>query len=757
MPDLILYNGIIHTMDNSADASANVSAIAITGHQISAVGTDEQILPLAGSGKDCRIIDLQGKCVVPGFTDSHCHILHTGLAHLQVPLGGARSVEEIVELVREFIEKYRIPEGTWVQGTGYNHNLFSDRRQPTRYDLDRISVSHPILIDRVCGHIGAANTLALSITGFDRDDLQIEGGGGILRDESGIPTGVIVETALDMIHRCIPAPSPEQVRKAILSVFEEASSYGITAMHSDDSCGVDIDTVMETYRQMEKEGLSTVRVWEEVETPRPAHLKAFLEKGLRTGSGSRFFKIGNIKLFADGSLGARTALMREDYCGCPGDRGIQVYTDENLCEMAHMAHEAGMQVAIHAIGDGAAAQCVRAFSFAHSFDDRDLRDRIVHCQFADDELLDLMAENHICADIQPPFTATDYPIVRDRVGSRENGSYAWRSMLQRGIPLGGGSDTPVEPFDPIWGIHCAVNRTDRDGNPSGGWHPEEKLTALEALRIYTMGGAYLSMEEDARGSIAPGKYADLAVLDRDILAVPPEEIRFIKNVMTVMDGRIVWSAENTKEATHMSDKILLYVPQILQNPELPNGCEITSCCEVLQFLGYPADKCDLADHYLPRSEKWYGTDPDQFYMGDPHLDDSSPETGYYCFAGPVVTAANKYLSERGGAHYAVDLTGASQEMLAEQLRKGRPFIFWASLHFKDIQFDERGAYELPGGRTHRVFHQLHCMVCKGMDDTSFYIADPLDFNTSVPKDIFMKIYHQLGDRAVVILPAGEKV
>ena len=196
--------------------------------------------------------------------------------------------------------------------------------------------------------------------------------------------------------------------------------------------------------------------------------------------------------------------------------------------------------------------------------------------------------------------------------------------------------------------------------------------------------------------------------------------------------------------------IYLPVPQILQNPELPNGCEITSLCEILNYLGFPADKCDLADHYLPRSEKWYGTDPDLLYMGNPHLDDASPETGYYCFAGPIVTAADRYLSERSSSFRAHDLTGASQEDLEHQLKAGRPFIFWASLHFDDIQYDECGSYPLPGGRSHRVFRQLHCMVCRGETEKEFLIADPLDFNTTVPKEQFMKIYRQLGSRAAAI-------
>ena len=197
--------------------------------------------------------------------------------------------------------------------------------------------------------------------------------------------------------------------------------------------------------------------------------------------------------------------------------------------------------------------------------------------------------------------------------------------------------------------------------------------------------------------------------------------------------------------------IMLPVPQILQNPELPNGCEITSLCELLNFMGIPADKCDLADNYLPRSERWYGADPDEVYMGDPHIDDTSPESGYYCFAGPIIKAARAYLAARGrGDLEPVDLTGCGLEELEAQLAAGRPFIFWASLHFNDIRFDKCGSYPLPGGRTHRVFHTLHCMVCRGMDDDSFYIADPLDFNEKVPKEQFMRVFRQLGSRAVII-------
>lgn len=197
-------------------------------------------------------------------------------------------------------------------------------------------------------------------------------------------------------------------------------------------------------------------------------------------------------------------------------------------------------------------------------------------------------------------------------------------------------------------------------------------------------------------------------------------------------------------------KIMHNVPQILQNPELPNGCEITSLCQLLHFYGFEADKCDLADNYLPQSENWYGADPEKVYMGNPRLDDASPETGYYCFQGPIVSAANKYLQEHNSSLQAYSLHDLSEDDLEDLLISGYPFIFWASLRFNDIGFDPAPAWKLPEGRMHKAFHTLHCMVCKGCDDNYFYIADPLDLNKGVERKQFMKIYRQLGSRSVII-------
>ena len=190
--------------------------------------------------------------------------------------------------------------------------------------------------------------------------------------------------------------------------------------------------------------------------------------------------------------------------------------------------------------------------------------------------------------------------------------------------------------------------------------------------------------------------------------------------------------------------------QILQNPELPNGCEITSLCELLHYYGFHPDKCELADHYLPQSKEWYGADPDLVYLGNPRLDDGSAESGYYCFAGPLIQAADKYLKEQKSQLRAKDLTGADEKVLLSLLKRGKPFIFWASLHFHDIQFDPVGPWTLPDGRTHTPFHTLHCMVCCGVDEEFFYIADPLDYNQKIERSLFMKIFRQLGSRVVIL-------
>lgn len=534
MADLIFYNGVVHTMDGET-----ASAVAVSGPLIQAVGKDEDILKLAGKG--CQTIDLKGACVTPGFNDSHCHLLTTGIQMRKLNLRGAKSLEEVIERGRAYIAKYQIPDGAWVCGVGYDQNRFPEPVLPDRKVADAISVRHPVLLERICGHVGTVNTMAMELAGYT-EDTKIPGG-ELEKDGNGHLTGVLKESALDRVGALIPRLGEEEAKAVIREVAKRYNACGITSAHTDDLGEVDMDTMLAVYRQLEQEGQLNLRIFEEVRAPRLPELKHVLGYGLRTGDGTDYFRIGNIKLFVDGSLGARTAFMTEDYADDPGNRGIPVYTQEELDQVVMAAHQAGMQVACHAIGDGAVELCINAFEKAEKSDGRHLRDRVVHCQFAGDRMLARMAELGIGSDIQPSFAVSDGPMVYSRLGDREWCGYRWKTMLDQGIKMGGGSDSPVDPFDVIWGIHCAVNRTDALGNPAGVFHPEERLTPEEALKLYTTGGAYLSFDENRKGKIKENYLADLAVLSQDILNIPPEEIRGTKVLMTVVGGRIVYQYE----------------------------------------------------------------------------------------------------------------------------------------------------------------------------------------------------------------------
>lgn len=529
----IYYNGNIHTMNGSI-----VQAMAVEDGIIKAVGNDEEILVLAAEG-DTKT-DLEGRCVVPGFNDSHCHVLLTGLQDERLNLTGAKSIQEIIERGRSYIEENHLAKGQWIIGGGYDQNIFDEPVLPDGQVLDEISKEHPIMIERVCGHIGAANPLALEMAGF-ADGPEIAGG-VFDRDADGNLTGIIRESALDTFKRHIPKPDVEATKNAILRVAARANAAGLTSMQTDDLEGAPFETVLQAYHELENEGRLTVRIFEEVQAARPQILEKFLKHGLRTGDGTLYFKIGNIKLITDGSLGARTAYLREDYGDDAGNRGIAVYTQDELDEMVMLAHKAGMQVAAHAIGDGAIEQCIHAFEKAYASDGVDMRNRVVHCQFVDKEMLERMAKSHICADIQTPFVPSDIPLVDSRIGNRVMG-YVWKTMAEYGIHAGGGSDSPVENFAPIWGIHCAVNRCDEAFLPEGGWHPEEKLSVEDAVKLYTQGSAYVSFEENIKGALAPGYLADFVVLSQNIFNVPSEKILETHVLKTYIGGKCVYTGE----------------------------------------------------------------------------------------------------------------------------------------------------------------------------------------------------------------------
>lgn len=575
-------HGKIYTMQSKAtdvapfallkDVSDIVMAEAmlIDGDTITAVGSDAEILARireisSGTGSDAvTTVDLAGRCVLPAFNDSHCHLLATGLNEVRLDLRGVRSCEEIVARGRAYLASAALAPDDWIVGYGFDQNLFDDKRLPDRSTAEAISPDRPVFLDRVCGHVGAVNRAALAIAGYDENTVIT--GGVLARDENGKLNGILKEAALDKMRRLIPQPSPAMLEAALLHAMRNANRFGLASVQTDDLESAALDSVIALYHKLEAEGRLTLRIYEEIQQPRVPQLQSFLDRGLRTGDGDDFFRVGNIKLLTDGSLGARTAYMRDPYADAQETAGVAVYTQDALNEVVSLAHRNGMQVAFHAIGDGAIEQVVRSVEYAKRTEEKarislmpeneiypkedstlkqtsspsSHRHRIVHCQFIGEDLLARIKEAGLCADIQPPFTASDYPIVDARVGAeRSDWSYVWRTMAEAGIPLGGGSDSPVETMNPIWGIDCAVNRTDLTHRPVDGWHASQCLTVTQAISLYTRGSAYTEFSEHRKGQIAEGMLADFIVLSEDIFEVETRRIRDIQVLETYVGGRPV--------------------------------------------------------------------------------------------------------------------------------------------------------------------------------------------------------------------------
>jgi len=529
--DLLLHNGRVVGL---AGAARDATAVLVVAGRIRAVGSDEDVRAMAPPGVPA--VDLAGRVVAPGFIDSHLHLLSFGLHLQRLNLIGVKSMVELTRLVRE--RHGSLPAGEWVIGRGWDQDLFAERRYPTRHDLDAAAPDRPVVLTRACGHALVANTEALRRAGIGRATADPPGG-RIDRDEAGEPTGVLRERAMELITQAIPKPGAEELKPALRAAVERAVAAGVTSVHSDDCGTFGFETVLGLYREnLGPEGLP-FRVCVDVSNEVIGDL---LATDLRTGSGDGYVKIGSVKMFADGSLGAGTAALSEPYSDHPESRGLPVVTPEGLRDQVLRAHRAGMQVAVHAIGDLAIDMVLNAYEAALADRPRpNHRHRVIHCQIMRPDQFGRFARLGVVADIQPKFITTDMRWAEQRVGPRRiKTSYAWRTFLEHGIHCAGGSDCPVEPLDPSLGLYSAVTRQDLDGHPPGGWLPEQRLTAEEALRLFTLGGAYAAFEEEDKGSIEPGKLGDLVVLDRDPTAVPGEELKEMRVEMTIVGGRVVF-------------------------------------------------------------------------------------------------------------------------------------------------------------------------------------------------------------------------
>ena len=510
-------------------------AFAVEDGRFCFVGSEQDALAFAADAT----VDLEGCFVCAGFNDSHMHLLNYGRTLTMAPLAeNTASLEGMLRCLRQ-----TAPQGGWILGRGWNQDRFSDvSRMPNRWDLDRVSLEYPVCATRACGHALAVNSKALEILGITADTLQPEGGEIVM--EKGQPNGIFFDNAMNLVLDSILVPDKEAIKDMLRSACFALNSYGITSCHSDDYCvfrSLPWQTVNEAYRELEAAGELTVRVNEQANFTDVSALKAFLDAGNTTGSGSSFFRIGPLKLLGDGALGARTAYLSRPYADDPQTRGLSVFTPEEFDALIGCAHAHGMQTAIHCIGDACLDLVLNSLENAMQANPReDHRHGIVHCQITRQDQLDRMTQMGLHIYAQSIFLDYDTHIVKERVGEDlAASSYRWKTLMRRGLTISNGSDCPVELPHVMAGIQCAVTRKDRQGN--GEYLPDEAFTIQEALDSFTKAGARASFEEAEKGCIREGMTADFVVLGNNPFTTEPSQLQNIPVLRTFLQGHPVYS------------------------------------------------------------------------------------------------------------------------------------------------------------------------------------------------------------------------
>src|SRR4051794_2318426 len=540
-PELILVNGHFHTVD---EAQPVVTAVAIRDGRFLAVGGDDEMRALAGPSP--RIEDLGGASVVPGLIDAHNHLQSTGRMLREVQLFDTRSIAAIVDRIAARTKE--TPAGQWIVGRGWDESLLNEGRDPTRHYLDAVSPENPVVIHRVWNKL-VCNSAALRAAGIDRNtpdpSSDVLYSGSFERDDAGEPTGLFRDRAKQLITDHIPQPSEEELVAAVEAACRAYNAVGITGVAEPGLYPREI----RAFHRARRECKLTVRTdmlmaaWgfggPETE---PALEERFEGMGVSGGFGDDLLRLEGIKLMIDGGMSDRTARMFEPYLDEPDNRGTWVVEPKRLVELIRWVHDLGWPMDIHTCGDEAQETVVRAFAAAQRENPKPwLRHRVHHAYFPTPAALEAMAEAGIPAVVSSPFlTNLGEGFVNSVGAERASRAMPMRTYLNAGVPLAGSSDSYITDYNPWVGMHAAVNRTTATGRDLG--REDEALTPEEALRSYTLGGAYVTGREDWQGSITPGKLADLVVLDRDPLAVSPDELDQVKPTATMLGGEWVFRA-----------------------------------------------------------------------------------------------------------------------------------------------------------------------------------------------------------------------
>jgi predicted amidohydrolase YtcJ len=526
MADMVLLNGRIFTVDAEQPWA---QAVAIRDGKFVAVGKDEEIKKLIG--KDTEVFDLKGKLALPGFNDAHLHFANGGLYLLGIDLRPARDEGEFVRILEEYLQK--VPSGEWITGGNWDHENWPSKKHPGKELVDAIAPDRPVLLSRLDGHMALANSLALKLAGISRDTPDPQGG-EIVRDvKTGEPTGILRDTAMDLVDKVIPPLSRKKRERAIRAAMRHAQELGVTSIQ-DNSSADDLAI----YQELLRKGELGVRInaWRGA-----AGWADFQRIGITAPFGGPFLRLGTVKMFVDGSMGAGTALFFEPYADDPGTSGLPIHTRDELEALVVNADRAGLQIAAHAIGDKANAWILDAFAAARAANGaRDARHRIEHSQVVREADVARFRDLGITASIQPSHCIDDMRWAEKRIGARVKDAYRFASFLNAGVHLAFGTDWDVEPLDPRLGLYAAVSRELVTGGPEGGWHPGEKLTLAQAIEAYTLGSAYAEFQDRVKGSIQVGKFADAVVMEKDLFQIAQKAILTTQVVMTILNGKVVF-------------------------------------------------------------------------------------------------------------------------------------------------------------------------------------------------------------------------
>ncbi|MCH7619760.1 MAG: amidohydrolase [Candidatus Marinimicrobia bacterium] len=539
--DKLFVNAIIYTLNSANDTAG---ALAVRDGKILFIGSLDDAYE--HTGDNTETIDLNGYTLIPGLTDAHAHVEGTGKFLQTLSFLGTGSAEEIAEIVRK--AALRTPKGEWIEGRGWDQNDWEIKKFPASDLLDEAAPENPVVFSRVDGHAYWVNQTVLDLAGINSDTPDPDGGRIVRRPGSNEPSGILIDNAQTLVDDVKPKPTKELKKRRIIHALSHALKLGITTLHDPGSDSDNIDIYME----LGAEGRLNPRIYAMLDDDDELKEKYF-DIGPQIGLFDNHLNIRTLKLYADGALGSRGALLLEPYTDDPGNSGLRLTPEAELRSSFRKGIDHGFQLSVHAIGDAGnrlVLDLIEEMSLTELKSDH--RTRIEHAQTISLDDIPRFKELGVIPSMQPTHCTSDMYWAEDRLGpGRIKGAYAWRKLVETGVVIPGGSDSPVESLSPLWGIYAAVTRQDHDSYPEGGWYPEERMTIEEAVRMYTSWAAYASFEEKLKGSLEAGKLADFTLLSKDIFKEEPAALLQTKVLMTVVGGEILYND------LLKSDKVLL--------------------------------------------------------------------------------------------------------------------------------------------------------------------------------------------------------